>query len=50
MATRAGCGKEIRGGDWTCGYCGAPVTRAGAAAGPAPADASKSSIVLVKAG
>ena len=49
-ATRAGCGKEIRGGIRTCGYCGAPVTGAGAAAGPAPADASTSSVVLVKAG
>ena len=34
MATCASCGKEIRDNDWTCGNCGAPVTGAGAAAGP----------------
>ena len=33
MATCAGCGKEIRDDDWTCGHCGAPVTGVGAAAG-----------------
>lgn len=34
MATCASCGKEIRDNDWTCGACGAPVTRTGAAADP----------------
>jgi len=33
MASCDGCGKETRGGDWTCGHCGAPLARAGAAAG-----------------
>lgn len=33
MATCAGCGKEVRDDDWTCGSCGTPVTRAGATAG-----------------
>ena len=33
MATCDTCGKEIRDNDWTCGSCGAPVTRSGEAAG-----------------
>jgi hypothetical protein len=33
MASCASCGKEIRDDDWTCGQCGAPLARAGAAAG-----------------
>ena len=33
MATCGSCGKEIRDDDWTCGYCGTPVTRAAATAG-----------------
>jgi uncharacterized protein YxeA len=36
MATCASCGKEIRDDDWTCGACGAPVVRAGAAGGGRP--------------
>ena len=33
MATCGTCGKGIRDDDWTCGACGAPVTRGGASAG-----------------
>jgi hypothetical protein len=33
MAACDTCGKEIREGDWTCGSCGAPLTRSGEAAG-----------------
>jgi zinc-ribbon domain len=33
MASCTSCGKEIRDDDWTCGHCGAPLARAGAAAG-----------------
>jgi len=52
MATCASCGKETRDDDWTCGHCGAPVTRAGAAAytpptvygAPAPPPAAKSGL------
>lgn len=44
MATCESCGKEIKDGDWNCGYCGAPVaktsaTATGAAAYAPPADA-----------
>ena len=43
MATCASCGKEIRDNDWTCGHCGAPVTRTGGgAADEAPGGSASS--------
>jgi hypothetical protein len=33
MATCPSCGKEIKQGDWVCGYCGAPVAGVGEGGG-----------------
>lgn len=35
MPTCESCGKEIKEGDWSCGFCGAPVAKSPSAAGTA---------------